>query len=103
MIKRNRTAVSPTMNVDEAAKMLGIGRNTAYEAAQRNELPVIRISGRILVVRAKLEEMLNGKSTATTAIESHEADRLRLALTKLRADVLNLVRQIDHELKGTTP
>ncbi|MBT8493359.1 MAG: helix-turn-helix domain-containing protein, partial [Deltaproteobacteria bacterium] len=32
--------------VGEAAELLGIGRSTAYELAQRGELDVVRIGGR---------------------------------------------------------
>ena len=47
-----------TMTVDEAAKCLGIGRNSAYEAVQRGEIPVIRIGKRLLVPVVALERML---------------------------------------------
>jgi excisionase family DNA binding protein len=47
-----------TYGVQEAAKILGIGRNAAYEAARRGEIPTIRIGGRILVPKAALESML---------------------------------------------
>lgn len=49
-----------TMTVIEAAKRLGIGRNQAYEAAGRGEIPSIRIGNRILVPTAALERMLAG-------------------------------------------
>ena len=49
-----------TMSVDEAAVRLGIGRNSAYEAAKRGELPTIKVGKRILVLRAVLERMLDG-------------------------------------------
>jgi excisionase family DNA binding protein len=49
-----------TVSVPEAGKWLGIGRNAAYEAARRGDLPTIRI-GRLLRVpvvalERKLEE-----------------------------------------------
>ena len=47
-----------TYCVQEAAKILGIGRNAAYEAARRGEIPTIRIGGRILVPKAALDNML---------------------------------------------
>jgi excisionase family DNA binding protein len=49
-----------TLTVEAAAKVLGIGRNNAYEAAKRGEIPTIKIGGRILVPRAALERMLEG-------------------------------------------
>jgi excisionase family DNA binding protein len=38
-----------TQTIEETAKELGIGRNLAYEAARRGEIPTIRIGKRILV------------------------------------------------------
>ena len=49
-----------TQTIVEAAKLLGIGRNQAYEAAKRGELPVIRIGKRILVLREPLKRILEG-------------------------------------------
>jgi excisionase family DNA binding protein len=39
----------PTIRVEEAALLLGVGRSTAFEAARRGELPTIRIGRRLLV------------------------------------------------------
>lgn len=52
-----------TYSVPEAAKVLGIGRSAAYEAARCGEIPVIRIGKRILVPAAALERMLEGTNT----------------------------------------
>ena len=49
-----------TQTIDEAAKVLGIGRNQAYAAARRGEIPSIRIGKRILVLREPLQRMLAG-------------------------------------------
>jgi len=49
-----------TLTIEEAAKVLGIGRNNAYEAAKRGEIPTIRIGKRILVPVAAFERMLQG-------------------------------------------
>ena len=49
-----------TLSIPEAAAYLGIGRNTAYEAARTGELPTIRIGGRIVVSRIALERLLDG-------------------------------------------
>jgi len=41
-----------TYTVEEAARILGIGRQTAYELARRGELPGIkRLGGRFIVSR----------------------------------------------------
>jgi excisionase family DNA binding protein len=50
----------PTLTVPEAAALLGVSRNVAYEAARSGELPAIRIGRRVLVLRARLEALLNG-------------------------------------------
>jgi excisionase family DNA binding protein len=56
-----------TMTVEAAAKRLGIGRNQAYAAAARGELPVIRMGKRILIVTAALERMLSGDTGKAVA------------------------------------
>ena len=43
-----------TVTVEEAATILGVGRNKAYEAARSGEIPTIRIGKRLLVPRAAL-------------------------------------------------
>ena len=47
-----------TTTIVEAAKVLGVGRNQAYEAARRGEIPTIRIGKRLLVPLAALERLL---------------------------------------------
>ena len=49
-----------TISITEAAKVLGVGRNQAYEAARRGEIPTIRIGKRLIVPVAALERMLQG-------------------------------------------
>jgi excisionase family DNA binding protein len=47
-----------TYEVEEAGRMLGLGKNSAYRAVHRNEIPSIRIGGRILVPKIALDRML---------------------------------------------
>ncbi len=47
-----------TYTVEEAACILGISRNSAYEAVRRGELPTIRIGRRILIPRSRFEDFL---------------------------------------------
>lgn len=47
-----------TISVPEAGKRLGIGRNAAYEAARRGDLPVLRFGKRLVVPLAALERKL---------------------------------------------
>lgn len=47
-----------TMSIAEAARLLGISRHSAYSAAKRGELPVLRMGSRLLVPRAALMRLL---------------------------------------------
>jgi excisionase family DNA binding protein len=47
-----------TITVEEAGQALGICRNAAYAAAQRGEIPVIRIGRRVLVPKAAFDRLL---------------------------------------------
>lgn len=52
---------SATMKVEEAARVLGISRQSAYELARRGKLPGARRLGRRIVVsRVALEKYLEG-------------------------------------------
>jgi excisionase family DNA binding protein len=48
----------PTISVPEAARLLGVGRNAAYEAVARGQIPVIRIGRMLRVPKAALKRML---------------------------------------------
>ena len=47
-----------TLTVDETAKILGIGRQLAYDRVKTGEIPVIKIGRRLLVPRKALERLL---------------------------------------------
>lgn len=49
---------SLTVSVEEAAKLLGIGRNMAYDAVRTGQLPSIKFGKRILVPRHKLAALI---------------------------------------------
>ncbi|MFK0688013.1 helix-turn-helix domain-containing protein [Mesorhizobium sp. IMUNJ 23033] len=59
-MKDSQELTRATLTVVEAARRLGIGRNQAYEAARRGEIPSIKIGKRLLIPRAQLERMLSG-------------------------------------------
>lgn len=61
-----------TYTVDEAAKLLRIGRNQGYDAARSGELPTIKMGKRILVPRAALQRML-GEAVAEKDARSRDA------------------------------
>ena len=46
--------VPATITVEEAGRILGIGRSAAYRAVARGEIPSIKIGNRVLVPLAKL-------------------------------------------------
>lgn len=55
MVVQERLVVS----VEEAGKMLGISRTTAYECVRRGQIPALRISKkRWIVPKAALAQML---------------------------------------------
>jgi excisionase family DNA binding protein len=56
-----------TLNIDEAAKILGISRNTAYDAVKSGQLPTVKIGRRFLVPKAALDRMLESAATAAAS------------------------------------
>lgn len=55
-----------TITVEEAARILGISRGSAYEAVRRGDIPTIRIGKRLIVPVAALERMLAVGQTEPT-------------------------------------
>ena len=55
-----------TITVEEAGRLLGIGRNSAYEAASKGEIPTIRIGRRLLVPLVAFERMLDQATVVKT-------------------------------------
>lgn len=48
-----------TLTIEEARRLLGIGRSAAYQAARSGELPTVRIGKRLLVSKFALERLLD--------------------------------------------
>lgn len=48
-----------TLSVPEAGRRLGLGKNLAYEAAKRGELPVLRFGRKLRVPLAALERLVS--------------------------------------------
>ncbi len=48
----------PTITIDEAAAFLGIGRATAYRAAQDGSIPTVKYGRRLLVPTASFRRSL---------------------------------------------
>ena len=47
-----------TVNVAEAARIIGVGRNRLYETIREGQLPVLRLGRRIVISRVVLERVL---------------------------------------------
>lgn len=54
------TSERMTYSVREAAELLGLSRNSAYQACLKGEIPHLKIGKRILIPRAQLEGLLLG-------------------------------------------
>lgn len=52
-----------TLTVCEAASLLGIGRNSAYEGVRRGEIPAVKVGRRLLIPRAALDALLRSPTT----------------------------------------
>jgi excisionase family DNA binding protein len=63
----NTSALSPrTYRVEEAAQLLGVGRNQFYAALKRGDIPSIRIGKRLLVSKAVLDRLLDGGEASSS-------------------------------------
>lgn len=59
----NHTDHPLTLTVEQAAKLLGIGRSTAYELVHTGDIPSLRLGRRIVVPVGQIAEKL-GVTTA---------------------------------------
>jgi excisionase family DNA binding protein len=50
------------VTVDEAAKILRLGRQSVYEAVHRREIPALRIGRRLVIPLAALDRLLAGET-----------------------------------------
>lgn len=50
-----------TVTIREAAALLGVSTDVAYESARRGELPTLRFGRRVVVSRRVLERILAGE------------------------------------------
>lgn len=57
----------PTVRVEDAARILGISRNSAYEGVRVGEIPSIRVGRRVMVPTASLLKMVGQAAVATGA------------------------------------
>lgn len=55
---------SPTVTIETTARVLNVGRSSAYAAAAAGEIPTIRVGRRLLVPSAALRRMLQMDDTS---------------------------------------
>jgi excisionase family DNA binding protein len=60
------------LSVAEAAEMLGISRTLAYELVARDELPALRLGGRIVILLKPLRRLLDGRPMERVPDEGEE-------------------------------
>ncbi|MGH8906199.1 MAG: helix-turn-helix domain-containing protein [Egibacteraceae bacterium] len=58
MLLRELVDLPPTLTVEQAAKLLGVERNAAYEAVASGELPALRIGRRWVVLTVPFLRLL---------------------------------------------
>lgn len=73
MDNRDRLVISVT----EAAAWLGISRTLAYELVAREELPALRLGGRIVILVRPLLRLLDGQVAESGASAAEQAPELR--------------------------
>lgn len=52
------TPLPPSLTVERAGELLGIGRRQTYEAIHRGDIPAIRVGRRLIVPTSRLLELL---------------------------------------------
>lgn len=56
---RDLADLPPTITVEHAGRILGLGRSAAYDAIHRGTIPAIRVGRRVLVPTHALMRMLD--------------------------------------------
>jgi len=55
---RKQVNMRRTMDVDEVAAVLGIGRSTAYKLVATHVIPAIRLGNRVVISTVEIERLL---------------------------------------------
>lgn len=63
-----------TLSVEETARLLGIGRQAAYQAARTGQIPTLRIGRFVRVPRTALERLLAEGSPVTRPVNGGRHD-----------------------------
>lgn len=77
MINDNPTNQRLTYSIPEAGKRAGLGRNAAYAAARRGEIPIIRFGSKMRVPAAKWDRLLNEGHSARSKGAGKERSEAR--------------------------
>ena len=63
----------PTLKPEEAFGLLGVGRTAGYELIRRNEVPALRLGGKLLVPTASLLRLIGWDGPQGLAFGAPEA------------------------------
>jgi len=69
------------LSVEQAAKVVGVGRNTAYKMVNEGVLPALRLGRRLVVPKPALERLLNDPAAFTR--ERHGREKRRMLDRKI--------------------
>jgi len=64
----------PTLKPKEAFALLGVGRTAGYELIRRDELPALRLGGKLLVPTASLLRLIGWDGSQGPAFRAEEAE-----------------------------
>jgi excisionase family DNA binding protein len=70
---RRRVVERMTYTIVEAARLLGVGKTTLYEAVRLGEVSAVRIRGRMLIARPVLAELLGFEPPLPDAKDAGDA------------------------------
>ena len=59
-----------TVNVDDLARMLGIGRSTVYKLVADDSINAIRLGRRIVIPTSEVDRLLSGTDSGPTKRQS---------------------------------
>lgn len=48
-----------TFSIDEAARLIGVGRSLMYQLARENKIPAIRLGNRIVIPKERFIAFIN--------------------------------------------
>src|SRR5450759_2921660 len=89
----------PTCGIEDAARVLGVGRSTAYAAVHDGSLPALQLGGRLVMPTARLLEML-GLNPELLLSQNQPAKTLGETSMKhafrIRPDALTALPAYDH-------